>query len=383
MKNIFQLHKNLLYLTAVLFFFSCTKEVEVKSNEPPPLDTTPVFQATPYDLTKLRPIGWSLPPIPEDNPLTEEGVALGRKIFYDPILSANNQMSCASCHALNYALTDNGKRYSMGIDGSVGTRNAMPLFNLAWVERFAPTVNGRPLRFFWDGGASSLEAQALDPIVNPIEMKETLPNVLTKLRNHPEYPALFKKAFGTDSITTKRLAQAIAQFERTIVSSNAKIDRYIINPANGRSRDTSVFTPEEMRGFNVFNNEDKGDCFHCHNVNSPYSSDFQFHHNGHSSNDEGLMRITGKAEDKGKFRTPSLRNLVFTAPYMHDGRFNTLEEVVEFYNSGIVRQYPTDPLLLKHAGGLGLSSQEKSDLVAFLKTMTDSTLINNPLYAKP
>ncbi len=367
-----------IFFLLLLTIVACTKEEEILDTIPPNGDNT--YKPKPYILP--RPTGWSNMKIPADNPLTVEGVQLGRKLFYDPILSLDNTVSCASCHKQEFAFNDN-KKFSNGVGTGITTRNSMPLFNIGWVENFAPVINGRPYFFFWDGGATSLEAQVLGPITNPVEMNETLPNVLSKLNAHPEYPSLFKKAFGSDSITTKMLAQAIAQFERTLISSSAKIDRYLFNPVTGKLRDTSVFTPQEQRGFNVFNDEEKGDCFHCHNVSSPFSSDFQFHNNGHTSPDEGLMRITGNAEDRGKFRTPSLRNLVYTSPYMHDGRFNTLEEVVEFYNSGINYAFPTDPLLLKHPGGLNLTSQEKADLVAFLKTLTDSVFVTNPEFARP
>lgn len=371
----------LLSLSVVLVLFTqCQKEPELNNPNDNGEPIAP-YKPTPYNLQ--IPLGWSAPPIPPDNPLTVEGVELGRKLFYDPILSKNNTQSCASCHNPDFAFTDNGKQFSVGVDGIAGTRNSMPLFNLAWVDRFAPTSGGRPLRFFWDGGSTSLEAQALAPIINPIEMNEDLSNVIRKLQNHPEYPALFKKAFGTDSITSKHLAHAIAQFERTIISANSKHDRFLLNPLTGKRFDSTVFTDQELRGLRVFMTEEKGDCFHCHSHASPFTSDFQFHHNGHRSSDSGLYRITLNPADIGKFRTPTLRNLVFTAPYMHDGRFRTLEEVVEHYDNGAVRAHPTDPLLLKHPDGLQLTAQEKADLVAFLKTMTDSTFFLKPQYRRP
>ncbi|MFN5025564.1 MAG: cytochrome-c peroxidase [Bacteroidota bacterium] len=367
-------------LLGVMFFAQCSKEPEVL-NTTNDTNTDKPYTPTPYIMQ--MPLGWSMPPIPVDNPLTVEGVELGRKLFYDPILSRTNTISCASCHNPDFAFTDNGKQFSSGVDGISGKRNSMPLFNLAWVERFAPTLNGRPVRFFWDGGASTLEAQALAPIIDPIEMNESLTNVIQKLQNHPLYPGMFKKAFGSDSITTKRLAQAIAQFERTIISSTTKHDRFLINPVSGKRFDSTVFSEQELRGLRVFSLEEKGDCFHCHNHSTPFTSDFQFHHNGHRSTDSGLYRITLNPADVGKFRTPSLRNLVYTAPYMHDGRFKTLEEVVEHYDNGVIRSHPTDPLYLKHPEGLQLSAQEKADLVAFLKTMTDSTFFLKPQYRKP
>jgi cytochrome c peroxidase len=378
------MRKTIVYIAFVSFIVfvaqACTRDDEQGSQTPEvPNNNTP-FTPTPYQLR--LPLGWPTMVMPTDNPLTEEGVELGRKLFYDPILSLDNTISCASCHKQEFAFSDN-KKFSIGINGQLSERNSMPIFNLGWVQNFAPVVNGKALRFFWDGSAATLEEQVLFPIINPLEMGETLPNVIRKLNEHPTYPQLFKRAFGADSITTTHLAKAISQFERTIISSGAKIDRYFFNPETGRRFDTTVFTEQERRGMLVFNTEEKGDCFHCHNVSSPFSSNFNLHNNGHRSSDEGLKRVTGNAEDIGKFRTPSLRNLIYTAPYMHDGSIATLEEVVEHYNSGVVRSFPTDALYLKHLDGLKLTEQEKADLVAFLKTMSDPSLVTNPKFSKP
>ncbi|MCU0441019.1 MAG: cytochrome-c peroxidase [Bacteroidia bacterium] len=355
------------FVILFLLLHGCTKDDAIIANLPPQPDTGSTFKPTPY----LLEIPFGLPPLPlqPNNPLTVEGVELGRKLFFDKILSRDLTQSCGSCHNQLFGFTDNGKRFSMGITGAVGVRNSMPLFNLAWVEQFARTNH----RFFWDGGATNLESQAIDPIINPIEMDDSLPNVLNKLRNHPQYPAMFKKAFGSDSITTAMLMKALAQFERTIVSGGTRFDYY------RRGFNDEALTPQEKRGFDLYVREDKADCFHCHSV-GPFMSDFSFRHNGHQSTDVGLGRITNNPEDNGKFRVPSLRNLVFTAPYMHDGRFATLEEVVEFYNSGAIRTAPADPVLTKHPHGLELTEAEKADLVAFLKTMTDSTLLTNQKY---
>lgn len=378
------MRKTIVYIAFVSFIVfvaqACTRDDEQGSQTPElPSNNTP-FAPTPYQMR--LPLGWPTMVMPTDNPLTEEGVELGRKLFYDPILSLDNSISCASCHKQEFAFSDN-KKFSIGINGQLSERNSMPIFNLGWVQNFAPVVNGKALRFFWDGSAATLEEQVLFPIINPIEMGETLPNVIRKLNEHATYPQLFKRAFGADSITTTHLAKAISQFERTIISSGAKIDRYFFNPETGRRFDTTVFTEQERRGMLVFNTEEKGDCFHCHNVSSPFSSNFNLHNNGHRSSDEGLKRVTGNAEDIGKFRTPSLRNLIYTAPYMHDGSIASLEEVVEHYNSGVVRSFPTDALYLKHLDGLKLTEQEKADLVAFLKTMSDPTIITNPKFSKP
>lgn len=344
----------------------CRKDDDVKDQvipTPTPEDTSKPYIPTPFVLQ--LPIGFPSLPSKLENPLTVEGVELGRKLFHDKRLSADNTQSCASCHNQLFAFTDNGKQFSQGITWALGTRNSMPLFNLGWVEVFARTNH----RFFWDGGAATLEDQSIAPIVNPDEMNETLPNVLTKLRQDSLYPLLFKRAFGSDTITTKRLMYAIAQFERTLISGNTRFDYFRVFQDNAR------LTMQERRGFELFNDSLKGDCFHCHNLSGAFSSDFLFHHNGHQSSDPGLARVSNNPEDQGKFRTPTLRNLLFTAPYMHDGRLATLEDVVEFYNSGAIRTAPADPFITKHKNGLGLTSQEKEDLVAFLKTLTDSTIL--------
>jgi cytochrome c peroxidase len=371
--------KNYLFFVCliVVFVFGCQKEDQVKpdattTSTTATTSTTNTTSATGYNPTPYfvkLPLGFPAMPVPIDNPLTVEGIDLGRRLFHDPILSKDSSLSCASCHNQANGFTDNGKQFSTGVSGIAGERNAMLIFNLAWVEKYAKT----PHRFFWDGGAKDLESQVIAPITNPIEMEENLPHVLLKLQRNSVYPPLFKKAFGTDSITTLLLMRAVAQFERTIVSGNTRADYFLI-------QQQPTLTAQEARGFEVFNDSLKGDCFHCHNLSGVFMNDFLFHNNGHSGIDKGLGKITGNSEDNGKFRTATLRNLVFTAPYMHDGRFNTLEEVVEFYNSGALRTGLSDPFIAKHPDGLHLSDQDKADLVAFLKSITDSTLITNTFY---
>jgi cytochrome c peroxidase len=362
-----------LFLCALIFVAlkSCKKDTEVVPDNGTTTATTSTTSTTGYKPTPYYvkvPIGFAPVQSPINNPMTVEGVDLGRKLFYDKILSIDSSMSCGSCHNQTFGFTDNSQQFSKGVSGVAGTRNAMPLFNLAYVERYAQTEH----KFFWDGGAKDLESQVIGPITNPIEMEESLPHVMLKLQRSATYPGLFKKAFGSDSITTIMLMQAIAQFERTIVSGNTRFDF-----------GASALTPQEQRGMLVFNDQDKGDCFHCHNLSSAFMTVFDYRNNGHSNADIGLEKITGNPEDRGKFRSATLRNLVYTAPYMHDGRFNTLEEVVEFYNSGASRVEPADQNITKHADGLNLSVQEKADLVAFLKSMTDTTLIVNPDYRMP
>lgn len=256
-----------------------------------------------------------LPPIPvsDSNPLTTEGVELGRRLFYDPILSANNTQSCASCHAQQFGFTDNLRQFSIGIDGIAGNRNAMAIINLPYVT---------PL--FWDGRSASLEDQALQPVTNPIEMHNTWEKAVDDLMKSVDYRVRFYKAFGSKQITKELVARAIAQFERTLISGKSKYD-LAITPGSG------VFlTDQEYLGYTLFINEE-GDCFHCHTPGSNLFSDNKFHNNGldtvsnvNDYADKGLGDITKNPEDNGYFRTTTLWNIELTAPYMHDGRFQTL-----------------------------------------------------------
>ena len=309
------------------------------------------------------------PVIPSNNPQTEEGISLGKKLFFDPILSANNTLACAGCHSTSNAFTDD-TRFSDGIDGLFGNRNSMPLFNLAW---------NYDNKFFWDGRESGLENQAFEPVTNPIEMHTTWAEVTEKLQQHSEYPELFKVAFGTATVDSVLVSKAIAQFERTLISANSKFDKYLLG--------TASLTPEETNGFNIFMDESKGDCFHCHGSdNNPLWTDNKFHNNGLDAafSDLGFGAVTGDPADNGKFRSPSLRNLAFTAPYMHDGRFETLEEVINHYSEGLQNSPTIDPLMKKvDQGGVQLSPQEKADLKAFLLSLSDTDFINNPNFSNP
>ena len=311
---------------------------------------------TPYHFTMSS--SFPVPDLPRDNPLIEERVALGKALFNETALSRDGSLSCASCHLSTFAFTD-PRRFSLGVGGQNGTRNAMPLFNLAWKTSY-----------FWDGRAPSLRAQALMPIQDVTEMDETLDRVVAKLVATPTYPALFSAAFGSPEITAEKLSLAIEQFLLTLTSYDAKFDRAL--------RGKATFTDEEKRGFELFMTENDprtgqlgADCFHCHG--GPLFTDHQFHNNGLEPNDAdpGRMRVTGFETDRGNFATPSLRNVALTAPYMHDGRFRTLEEVVAHYSTGVHRSATLDPNLAKHPdGGLHLSEADQQALVAFLKTLT-------------
>ncbi len=303
-------------------------------------------------------------PIPEDNPITVEGVELGRMLFYDKRLSGDNTMSCASCHLQSSAFTD-PEQFSEGIDGEIGERNAMQIINAGWFTSY-----------FWDGRAESLEHQAFGPVVNPVELNETWPNVEAKISEDPDYPAMFANVFGTETVDSVRISKAISQFERTLLSFNSKFDDYFYGDFTG-------FTASEENGFDIFFSE-KGDCIHCHS--GPILTDNEFRNNGldFELTDLGLGEVTGDPDDDGKFKVPTLRNIEFTAPYMHDGRFATLEEVVEHYNSGVKADSPNlDPEMEHASEGLNLTEQEKVDLINFLKTFTDPEFINNPDFSDP
>ena len=306
-----------------------------------------------------------LPPvIPSNNPLTEEGIELGKKLFFDKKLSVNGSQSCADCHKPSNSFTD-ARQYSIGVDNIQGTRNSMPLFNLAWNYDDS---------FFWDGRELSLERQVFDPITNPIEMHNTVANLVQELQIDSEYQEMFLKAFGTEIIDSVLIGKAIAQFERTIISANSKFDKYLLGQ--------TTLSIQEEEGFNIFMDEDRGDCFHCHgNENNPLWTDNKFHNNGLDNNfsDLGLGAVTGNPNDNGKFKTPSLRNLEFTAPYMHDGRFNTIDEVINHYSEGLQDSQTVDPLMkMVSQGGVQLSFEEKANLKAFLLTLSDYDFISNP-----
>lgn len=323
---------------------------------------------------KLEVPSWmSKPIIPADNTLTVEGVALGRRLFYDPILSLNGQMSCSTCHQQEKAFTD-GTAFSLGVRGLPGKRSAMSLANLAF------NANG----FFWDGRAASLEDQALIPVEDHLEMNEDWANVEKKLQKHPEYPALFRKAFGIErktELTKELVVKALAQFERTLISANSRFDR-ILQLNDGFLED------EEERGRRLFFFE-PGDimhpgCSHCHF--NPFYTDNNYQNNGLDSvtnleafKDLGRGMVTKNRFDNGKFRVPTLRNIELTAPYMHDGRFKTLEEVLENYSKGGHKVENESA----NIAPFPLTEQNKRDLISFLKTLTDTSFVHNPAFSNP
>lgn len=341
-------------LTATLFWAGCGSD----SSTPPPVVPPP----TPF--SPLLPANFPLFQDPADNPTTVEGIALGRRLFFDTTLSLNHQQSCGSCHQPALSFGDS-RRFSLGTDGvSEGTRNAPALFNLVWTRDL-----------FWDGREEGLENQARRPVANPIEMNLPWNEVVSRLQAHAQYPALFERVFGDPEITEDRVVKAIAQFERTLISADSKYDRFL--------RGEAVLTDQETRGERVFFTE-QGDCFHCHG-NILFTTT-RFHDIGLdlAPSDSGLAKVTGLPTDVGKFKVPSLRNIEFTAPYMHDGRFQTLREVIDHYDLHVQDSPNLDPLILarKQRSPL-LDEGEKTDLEAFLKTLSDPSYLTNPDFQDP
>ncbi|QCR23261.1 cytochrome-c peroxidase [Pontibacter sp. SGAir0037] len=361
-----------LLLLSSAFFFSC-------SSEPGPLEEPDVVvepnKPTPYQLV----IPNNLPKtftIPENNPLTVEGVELGRHLFYERKLSGDNTMSCSTCHQQQLAFTD-GKAVSFGIARRPTKRGAMSLANMLWFNRFN-----------WDGEANSLEQQALIPLESELEMHQSLSDGVKKLQETGLYPPMFQKAFGSSTITEENVLKALGQFQRTLISGNSRYDQYLENKIN--------LTPDEMEGMALFmthpepaQNLRGGNCGDCHG--GTLLTTRTFHNNGLDVElkDNGLGAITGRATDNGKFKAPSLRNIALTAPYMHDGRFETLEQVLDHYNELHLFNNPNlDPLIMEASNmtngrTLKLTEEEKQKIIKFLHTLTDESFITDPRFSDP
>lgn len=319
----------------------------------------------PYKPTYLKlvvPKGWPKPPtnIFAKNPLTEEGFQLGRKLFYDGRLSKDGKFPCASCHQQFAAFANLDHDLSHGFNNNFTKRNAPALFNLAWMKEL-----------HWDGGINHLEVQPLGPITDTSEMGETIENVLRKIREDTVYKRMFKAAFGDPVINSQRMLKALAQFTGSIQSYNSKYDKV--------KRGEDSFTVSERYGYNVF----KAKCNACHT--EPLFTNNAFANNGLGINkdllDKGRMKITGKPADSLKFKVPSLRNITRTTPYMHDGRFFALSQVIEHYRNKMNNEQPAIDPLLKNK--LAISNQEKIDLMSFLYTLTDEELTGNKRYQDP
>ena len=349
-----------------VFLFSCKKD---GGDAPDP---------TPYAFN--IPSGYPQPLQPADNMTTEEGIELGRRLFYDTRLSANNAISCATCHRQEFAFTDQFQ-FSSGINGQLGHRNSMSLVNLAFNQN---------QHFFWDGRATSIEQQIFEPVRNPVEMASDWNTVVQKIKAESIYPPLFEKTFGNKDIDSVKISKAISQFLRAIVSFNAPFDKW--------ARGEGTLTPQQLNGLNLIQSQTKGDCFHCHN-----SADRLFSRYGHTNNgldpqsawsnpnfDFGHFEVTGNVADKAKFKVPTLRNIMLTPPYMHDGRFATIEDVlIGHYLTGGQVSETIDPLMeyspqiMPNNPGLNLTPQDVQDIVAFLHTLTDTELTNNPKFSNP
>jgi cytochrome c peroxidase len=370
----------LLLLAGFLVFSasSCDPDPVLVCPECPPDETdreiTGPNLPTPYVLEV--PDYMPAPILNPENPLTEEGIELGRRLFYDPILSVDSTISCASCHRQELAFTD-GRALAVGVEGRMVNRSAMSLVNLAF------NANA----FNWDGSATQLWEQAIHPVENMFEMDESWDNVLRKLRRHPDYPQRFRAAFGVDrtsEITREMAAKAMAQFERTIVSFDSHFDRVVY-------QNSEFFTEEEQLGADsLFFVEDvplgvlHPGCGHCHN--QPSFGNNRFSNNGIEDvaslddfPDLGLGGVTGSRFDNGKFRAPTLRNIAVTAPYMHDGRFATLEEVLDSYAAGGHGVENEDPNIT----GFPMSDRERRALLAFLRALTDESMLTDERYSNP
>lgn len=297
------------------------------------------------------------------NPVTKEGMELGRKLFYDPILSSNNTISCGSCHIQTSAFTHHGHTVSHGIFDRLGTRNSPPIMNLVWSTSF-----------MWDGGIADMDLQSVAPITNHLEMDETMPNVLEKLKASSQYPALFKSAFGTEEINTSRFLKSISQFMALCISSRSKYDSV------ARGEGYVQFTAMEAEGRQLVQQK----CGSCHK--EPLFTDNSFRNNGISPsllNDEGRFLITHNPADRYKFKVPSLRNLAFTAPYMHDGRFLTLDAVLNHYAAGVEHTPNLDAELNKNnIRGIPLTPEEKNKIISFLNTLNDKSFLFDKLLAE-
>jgi len=343
-------------LTSVFSFIT----VQYPEDEAPVSAVKPLYlpeKYTPYRFKMSK--RFPRPALPRDNPLLEERVTLGKKLFHDKRLSKDKSISCASCHSEETAFSD-ARALSLGVDGRTGKRNSMPLFNLAWKSSF-----------FWDGRAGSLREQVLMPIQDHLEMDLDLTVLEKRLSEDPDYQKDFAAAFSGNDVTTEKMALALENFLLTLTSYNSKFDKAMA----GKEKLSKL----EKRGMQLFFTEYEprsgsygADCFHCHG--GADFSDHQFHNNGITPKNQDLGRyaFTKKESDKLKFSTPSLRNLTKTAPYMHDGRFETIEEVVSHYSGAMYLSDNLDANLAKHPKiGLQLKAEDKRALVAFLKSLSE------------
>lgn len=330
---------------------SCSDEYEgipIDDNKPYDLEKPDGFPEMTFDIT--------------GNPITVNGVALGKKLFYEGKLSRNNTISCGFCHIQEFAFTHHGHPVSHGIDDRLGIRNAPPIENMAFLHNYT-----------WDGVSHNLDERSLVPITADFEMDSSLPEIVSKLSADANYKKLFKAAFGDDNITGERILKALSQFMATMISADSKYDKM--------KKGTATFTDEENQGYMLFQNK----CASCHsgelftdesyrNTGMYYNSQFD---------DRGRYRVTLDWNDNMKFRVPSLRNVEYTAPYMHDGRFYTLEAILDFYTDNVENQPNLDPILKQNGSvGIQMTNQEKQSIIAFLKTLSDPNFITNKKFSE-
>lgn len=350
----------LVLIVAIASLAACKRDEAIEPDPVPGSPTPAQLDLPPGVIADL-----GMPMSPLDNPLTNEGIALGRKLFYEKALSDDFSMSCSSCHLQANAFSD-PQPFSAGTDGSLGVRNSMSLVNLAWGDGM-----------FWDGRVQGLEAQAHDPVTNPIELRNTWPVVEERLNASAAYPALFRAAFGTEQADSTLVTKAIAQFVRSIVSFDSPFDRYWYGG------DSTAMSEEAMNGLSLFTSQ--GKCAGCHAPG--LFTDNAFRNNGLdlAFTDAGHGAVTGNAADQGKFKVPTLRNIAVTAPYMHDSRFSTLEEVMGHYNGGVHMASPNVDLLMDFWGmnPTPFSPDELQDLIAFMHALTDETLLTDPALSEP
>ena len=333
----------ILPLLAIALVSSCKKE-GVESYEPWGFKTQSYFPAPAYNF--------------EGNKQDYNSFVLGRALFYDKILSSDNTVSCSMCHEQPHGFGSHSTSLSVGVGGAIGTRNSPPIFNMAWMPDF-----------MWDGGINHIEVMPIGPITNPLEMNETIANVVNKLQQSERYRKLFKMAYGgSEQVTEQKMLKALAQFMMMIVSDQSKYDQV--------RRGETTFTATEQQGYDLFVQK----CSQCHT--EPLFTDYTFRNNGLDAtfSDLGRAMITQLASDEGKFKVPTLRNVELTYPYMHDGRFFTLNQVLDHYSSGVQNSATLDPAL---QSGIPLTASEKLQLIAFLKTLTDYELLNNKWLMEP
>jgi cytochrome c peroxidase len=362
-----------LLMLSVLLLQNCKHDLALSHNSAKDPDS--LYVGTPYIIASPPHVRYFYRPIaiPADNSTTYEGVQLGRMLFYDSTLSLTKRISCGSCHKQQYAFGDN-KKLSTNVLGST-VRNTSPLINM-----------GMNQKFFWDGRQSSIEDAVNDALNH--EMHPDFVADINYLNSTPQYVYLFKKAFGRPGdITEGKVEKAISQFIRTLISANSRMDQSF--------RYEIVLTPAETAGYNAFFNQAQGDCYHCHNDGQYLTftnQEVMFQNNGldTSSNfydfkDLGYGAISGNPRDNGTFKIPTLRNVAVSGPYMHDGRFSTLQEVLDHYDHGLVMSPTINIINLTHidSGGLHLDAIGKANILAFLNALTDTSFIHNPAFSNP